>query len=45
MESVGIHWIPLKLTMLPFIVQECDRVIEKYFSGLTRAGREGRQGR
>ena len=42
MESVGVHWIPLKLRMLPFIVQETDKVIEKCFSELSRVGRAGK---
>lgn len=39
MDSIGIHWIPLKLTMLPFIIQEVDKVIEKFFSYIIRAQR------
>ena len=36
MDSVGVYWIPLKLTMLPFLIQETDKVIEKFFSNITR---------
>ncbi len=36
MESIGIYWIPLKINMLPFLIQEVDKVIEKFFSRLMR---------
>ena len=36
MESIGIYWIPLKINMLPFLIQEVDKVIEKFFSHLIR---------
>lgn len=36
MNSVGVYWIPLKISMLPFLIQEVDKVIEKFFSNLKR---------
>lgn len=36
MDSIGVYWIPLKLTLLPFLIRETDRVIEKFFSNITR---------
>lgn len=36
MNSVGVYWIPLKISMLPFLIQEVDKVIEKFFSKLKR---------
>ncbi len=41
MESIGIYWIPIKVNMLPFIVQEVDKVIEKFFGGINRPFQAG----
>lgn len=41
MDSIGVYWIPLKPGMLPFVVMEVDKVIEKFFREFTRAEAAG----
>jgi len=36
MENIGIHWIPLKISMLPFIMKEVDNVIERFYCIIIR---------
>ena len=31
MENLGIHWIPLKLSMLPYLIKEVDNVVDRFF--------------
>ena len=31
MNSLGIHWMPLKINLLPFIIKEVDNVVDKYY--------------
>ena len=40
MDSIGIYWIPLKLNMLPFLISEVDKVIEKFIK-LDRTSKKG----
>ena len=36
MDSLGVHWMPLKVNLLPFIIKEVDNVVEKYYGNLIR---------
>lgn len=36
MDSLGVHWMPLKINLLPFIIKEVDNVVEKYYGSLIR---------
>lgn len=31
MDNIGIHWIPLKISMLPFLIKEVDNVVDKFY--------------